>query len=147
MNFSLKAFYELSLKELYAILKLRSEVFVVEQNCVYLDSDGIDEQALHLFTKSNEQLIAYCRIIPPGIIYKNPVIGRVVVHSAHRNKKIATQLMQHAISETTKRYVNQGITLSAQMYLLKFYTNLGFSAVGDSYLEDGIPHVKMNYHQ
>lgn len=147
MNFRLKAFHELSVKELYAILKLRSEVFVVEQNCVYLDSDGLDEQALHLFTNANEQPVAYCRIIPPGVVYKNPVIGRVVVHSAYRNKKIATQLMQCAISETTKRYVNQGITLSAQMYLLKFYTSLGFRAVGDSYLEDGIPHIKMNYHQ
>ncbi len=138
-----KAFNELTLAELYRILQLRSEVFVVEQNCVYLDPDSKDPSCYHLCAWLHDQLVAYCRIVPPGISYEEASIGRVLSHPAHRKDGYGKQLMQKAIEKTYALYNGAPIKIGAQQYLLKFYGELGFEPVGGPYLEDNIPHVLM----
>lgn len=145
MRFKIKKFKELSLTELYAIMQLRQEIFVVEQNCPYVDADGKDVQSVHVMGYEKKQLVAYARLVPPGVSYKTPSIGRVVVHAAHRGKKYAYTLMEECIKETLRRYKANTITISAQLYLRDFYTRTGFNAVGDVYPEDNIPHIKMIY--
>lgn len=146
MNFDLKSFNELTTAELYALLKLRNVVFVVEQKCAYQDLDDLDQQSLHVLIKKEEQLLAYCRILPPGLVYKEPAIGRVVVDAGNRKKELGKQLMKYSIIKTLELFENQTIVISAQKYLLKFYEDLGFKSTGEEYLEDDIPHVKMKYH-
>ena len=143
MNWTLKKFEDLTLTELYAILHLRNEVFVVEQNCIYLDVDNLDQSAWHLMGWQDDNLIAYTRIFPPGISYKEPAIGRVVTSPKNRRSGFVKELMLQSISACEKLFGNTPITLSAQLYLKNFYTSLGFNAVSDVYLEDGIEHVKM----
>jgi ElaA protein len=145
MRFKIKKFKELSLAELYAIMQLRQEIFVVEQNCPYVDADGKDLLSVHVMGYEKKQLMAYARLVPPGVSYKTPSIGRVVVHAAHRGKKHAYTLMEACIKETLRRYKTNSITISAQLYLKDFYTRTGFKAVGDVYPEDNIPHIKMIY--
>ncbi len=145
MRFKIKKFKELSLLELYAIMQLRQEIFVVEQNCPYVDADGKDAQCLHMMGYVKKQLVAYARIVPPGVSYKTPSIGRVVVHKDHRGKKYAYALMDVCVIDALKRYKTDTITISAQLYLKKFYTQAGFNAVGEVYPEDNIPHIKMVY--
>lgn len=138
-------FSGLSTSLLYNILVLRQEVFIVEQNCVYLDADGYyDHCALHQCGFDNTgHLIAYSRIIPPTIKYSEPSIGRVVVSLSARRKGIGEELMKQSIKNCKKLFSNHSIRLSAQSHLEQFYTKLGFQSVGESYLEDGIPHIKM----
>jgi ElaA protein len=143
INWKIKKFKELTVDELYAILQLRSEVFVVEQNCVYHDPDGKDQQAWHLMGIEDLTLIAYTRILPPGISYDDPSIGRVVTLSLKRRSGLGRELMKLSIIECEKLFGKTPITLSAQSYLIHFYESLGFSTIGDQYLEDGIPHIKM----
>jgi ElaA protein len=143
INWKIKKFKELTVDELYAILQLRSEVFVVEQNCVYHDPDGKDQQAWHLMGIEDSTLIAYTRILPPGISYDDPSIGRVVTLSLKRRSGLGRELMKLSIIECEKLFGKTPITLSAQSYLIHFYESLGFSTIGDQYLEDGIPHIKM----
>ncbi|HSN61326.1 MAG TPA: GNAT family N-acetyltransferase [Ferruginibacter sp.] len=139
-----KKFEELTVTELYCILKLRSEVFVVEQNCVYLDADGRDPASYHLCGWLHNQLVAYCRILPLGISYTDHAsIGRVVTHPAHRKDGYGKTLMQKAIKKTYALYNVTDIKIGAQQYLLKFYSELGFRPIEDPYLEDGIPHISM----
>ena len=139
-----KKFNQLSVDEIYEILKLRSEVFVVEQNCVYQDLDGKDELAIHLFYKSENEIIAYTRIFEKGLYYKdNPSIGRVVVRKNERGKDHGKSIMKEAIIYIKNNYNNKSIELSAQKYLDKFYKELGFYVKGKEYLEDGIPHQRM----
>lgn len=146
MKYKIKKFKDLSLKELYAIMKLRQEIFVVEQNCPYVDADGKDVDCLHVLGLEKNQLVAYARIVPPGVSYKDsPSIGRVVVHKDLRGKKHAYTLMEVCIKDVLKRYKTDKITISAQVYLKKFYSKTGFKAVGDVYPEDDIPHIKMIY--
>ena len=145
MRFEIRKFRDLTVKELYALMRLRQEIFVVEQNCAYLDADGKDEESVHLLGYEGRKLIAYARIVPPGISYKTASIGRVVVDAAHRGKKHAYALMETAIRETLRRYKTDTITISAQLYLKDFYTRTGFRATGDVYPEDNIPHIKMIY--
>ena len=160
-TFSIKTFDELTSVDLYHILKARSQVFVVEQNCAYQDMDEVDFDCLHLIAHQNEALVGYCRIIPPEFnklksnlsvadpnIKTNhtamPAIGRVLVLSAHRGDGIARQMMIHAIAHCRKKYgKKRPIILSAQAYLLSFYESLGFVPEGEHYLEDDIEHVKM----
>jgi len=142
-----KTFDALTVSELYNILKLRSEVFVVEQNCVYLDADGKDIASHHLCGWLHNQLVAYCRILPPGLSYAEASIGRVLTHLAHRKDGYGKQLMLRAIEKTYALYDVAAIKIGAQQYLLAFYGNLGFKPVGESYLEDGIPHVTMIHHK
>ena len=144
MKTYIKKFNQLSVDEIYAILKLRSEVFVVEQNCVYQDLDGKDELAVHLFYKNGNEIIAYTRIFEKGLYYKeNTSIGRVVVRKNERGKDHGKSIMKEAIIYIKKNYNNKSIELSAQKYLDKFYKELGFYAKGKEYLEDGIPHQRM----
>ncbi|MDO8998691.1 MAG: GNAT family N-acetyltransferase [Bacteroidota bacterium] len=143
MEFILKNFNQLSIKQLFEIYKLRSEVFVVEQNCAYQDIDEVDMKAKHLMLFENDILTAYTRIIPPGITYKEPAIGRVVVKKSYRGKDLGKLLMQQSIDVMKDSFKNLDILLSAQSHLVKFYTDLGFKAEGQEYLEDDIPHTKM----
>lgn len=146
MNIVIKQFSELSTEEIYGILKLRSEVFVVEQNCVYQDLDGKDEYAIHLFYKKESEIIAYTRIFKKGDYYKeNPSIGRVVVKKKERGKELGKRIMRESILYIKNNYNNKSIELSAQKYLDKFYRELDFYAEGEDYLEDGIPHQRMFY--
>ena len=131
--FQSKSFAELSTNELYSILKLRIEVFVVEQNCPYQDCDD------------NNQLVSYCRIIPTNISYSNYCsIGRVLTKKSHRKLNIGKDLMNYGINFCLNNYTNT-IKISAQAYLEKFYTELGFIAISELYLEDNIPHIEMIY--
>ena len=143
MDWKLKKFDELTIPELYAILQLRSEVFIVEQNCVYLDPDGKDQQAWHLIGTDDNLLIAYTRILAPGIAYPDPSIGRVVTLPSKRRLGLGKELMERSIEHCEQLFGRNPITLSAQVYLKKFYESLGFTGIGDEYLDDGIPHMKM----
>jgi len=138
-----KAFNDLSPQELYKILRLRSQVFVVEQNCVFLDMDNKDEGCLHFMGFVNGELAAYTRLVPPGYIYDEMSIGRVATSPKHRSKGLGKELMQRSI-QLCKQYFSDGpIKIGAQYYLLKFYTSLGFKVIGETYDEDGIEHVHM----
>ena len=143
MKWSLKKFHELTLDELYSALQLRSTVFIVEQNCIYNDVDGKDQLAWHLAGAEEGNLIAYSRILPPGTVYTDPAIGRVVTSASKRSSGLGRELMNRSIEHCEKLFGNTSITLSAQVYLKKFYESLGFFAVGNEYLDDGIPHVEM----
>ncbi|SNY94986.1 GNAT family N-acetyltransferase [Flagellimonas pacifica] len=143
MKIITKTFQELTTTELYQILQLRSEVFVVEQDCVYQDIDGKDEKALHVMGTKKGVIVAYTRMFRPGDYFKNPSIGRVVVAKEERKYGYGKVIMQASIDEMSKRFPKNTIELSAQTYLLKFYNGLGFVAQGEEYLEDGIPHVRM----
>ena len=138
-----KKYDELSLNELYAILRLRNEVFVVEQNCPYQDLDYKDQKSWHLAGWEADHLIAYTRIIPPGISYEEASIGRVVTSPAHRGSGAGRKLMELSIEKTLQQFSCNSIRIGAQVYLLKFYESLGFSNTGKEYLEDNIPHVEM----
>ena len=141
----IKKFNELRLKELHDIYLFRQEIFIVEQECAYLDTDGFDPMAYHLFIKNDEgKVIAYSRLIPPAIQYEGFVaIGRVAVKREYRKKGWARKIMEESIHLAKKRYSGYAIKISAQCYLQKFYESMHFSVVGDSYLEDGIPHIAM----
>jgi ElaA protein len=143
LRFEIKAFNELSLVELYQILSLRSEVFIVEQNCPYQDVDGKDEKAIHVIGRYNGTLVAYARLFNSGDYFDNASIGRVVLKKEFRNRNLGHELMREAIAAVKSRYNQHAITISAQHYLLRFYQQHGFEAVGDIYPEDDIPHIRM----
>lgn len=143
MNISIKHFSELSALQVYQIVHLRNQIFVVEQNCVYLDTDKADLDALHVLVFDVDCLVAYARLIKPGVKYPESSIGRVVVHTAYRKKNLGHLLMQHAVKAVKDFYNTTHITISAQAHLQGFYEKHGFKTVSDTYLEDGIPHVQM----
>lgn len=143
MRFKIATFEALSLQELYEILRLRSEVFVVEQDCVYQDIDGKDQNALHLLCFEAEKLIAYTRIFPPGFYFEEAAIGRVLVQDQHRKNSYGHEIIKASIKAIEERFKTSRIKLSAQTYLTKFYESHGFVQVGEGYLEDGIPHIAM----
>ncbi len=143
IDWSLKKFDTLSVLEMYEILKLRSEVFVVEQNCVFLDMDDKDQFAQHLQGRINGQLVAVVRILPPGLAYDEPSIGRVVSSPAYRKKGVGIELMKKAIEETISLHGQIKIKIGAQLYLKKFYESFGFIQCSETYMEDDIPHIKM----
>lgn len=140
-----KTFGELTIKELYAILRLRSEVFVVEQDCVYQDVDNKDQNALHLFLVKNNDVVAYTRLFKPGDYFKDASIGRVVVAEKQRKSKLGHLLIEESIQAVKDHFHTSNITISAQKYLKKFYKSHSFSQMGEEYLEDGIPHIRMIY--
>ena len=144
VNWTIKTFDELTLDELYNILRLRNEVFIVEQNCVYEDLDGKDHSAWHLMAIEDNKLVAYTRILPPGVSYKDPVIGRVVTSSSKRRSGLGRELMKRSIEACEKLFGKISITLSAQVYLKRFYESLDFIVAGEEYFDDGIPHIKMS---
>lgn len=143
IQFKIRAFTELSIEELYQILQLRSEVFVVEQNCVYQDMDGKDKKAIHVIGKFEDKLVAYTRIFKAGDYFENASIGRVVVDANYRDRKWGHDLIRESISAIQHHFGESQITISAQLYLQKFYESHGFVVVGETYLEDGIPHIEM----
>jgi ElaA protein len=143
MKFKVKKFSELGVDELYDLLKLRQEIFVVEQNCIYLDADGIDKNCLHLLGIENKKIVGYARIIPAGYTYKTPSIGRVVVDEKHRGKGCARALMNNAIKVAVEEFKAKKITISAQLYLKEFYESIGFKVSGGVYLDCDLPHLKM----
>ena len=143
MNFILKKFNELSVDELYDVLHLRQQIFVVEQQCIYLDADGIDKQCLHLLFFIRSELAGYARIIPPGVLYKTPSIGRVVIDRKYRGNKYAYRMMEKAMALTQAAFKAKKISISAQLYLQEFYEKLGFKKSGEVYLDCDLPHLKM----
>lgn len=143
MEVAIKTFNQLTTQELYQILRLRSEVFVVEQDCVYQDVDNKDQKALHIIGTKNGEIVAYTRIFKPGDYFNNVSIGRVVVSQDQRKYGLGKQIMQASLAAIDQRFPNQPIEISAQSYLLKFYMELGFKVTGEEYLEDGIPHRRM----
>lgn len=143
LTWNYKKFDELDPKELYSILTLRNRVFIVEQNCVYLDTDGMDEGSFHLCGWDGDLLAAYARIIPPGVVYPQASIGRVVSNPDCRKMGAGKLLMQKAIEEIYSHFDVREIKIGAQLYLESFYSSLGFKRISDVYLEDGIPHIKM----
>ena len=145
LQFECLPFSELSLVQLYELLRLRQEVFVVEQFCPYLDADGKDQAAYHLLAYTeNRQLVAYTRLLPPGEVYPNYVaIGRVVASSTIRGQQLGYRLMEATMAAAKRRFPGYGCKLSAQSHLQTFYVRLGFRVAGPGYLEDGIPHLPM----
>ena len=138
-----KLFNELSTLELYSILQLRSQVFVVEQDCVYQDIDGKDQNALHVLGYKDNKLVAYSRVFKPGEYFKQASIGRVVVREKARKHNYGYEIMNASIKAVEENFNEFTIKVSAQTYLKQFYNNLGFKQVGEEYLEDGIPHIAM----
>jgi ElaA protein len=146
INWKIKKFVELSNDELYQILWLRSKVFVVEQNCVYLDNDFKDQQSFHFCGwSSDNSLLAYLRILPPGLSFKEASIGRVLVNPDYRGKGYGLEMMRLAIIQTLESFGVDAIKIGAQCYLIKFYESLGFAICSDEFLEDDIPHIEMIY--
>lgn len=142
-TWSVKPFAALTPAELYAILRLRSEVFVVEQQCVFLDMDNKDQQCFHLMGWQGELLAASTRLVPPGISYELPSIGRVVSSPLVRGTGIGRELMQRSIYEVKLRWGSYDIKIGAQLYLRQFYNSLGFEQTSAIYLEDNIEHIEM----
>lgn len=143
IDIQVKTFSELSTIELYNLLQLRSEVFVVEQDCVYQDIDSKDQKSLHVIGFKNDKVVAYTRIFKPGDYFELASIGRVVVAADERQHKYGYDIMKASIDAVKTHYNEYTIKISAQTYLKRFYNNLGFKEIGEEYLEDGIPHVAM----
>lgn len=141
--YRLKPFHDLSSLELYKIISLRELVFVVEQNCPYLDCDGLDLNSMHLWMEKEETIVAYTRLVPPKKENGLWSIGRVVVHPDFRTLGLGIEVMRKSIQHLSEVNEVECIEISAQVYLTRFYNNLGFIEVGEPYLEDNIPHIRM----
>ncbi|MCJ8152935.1 GNAT family N-acetyltransferase [Chryseobacterium sp. SSA4.19] len=139
----IKSFDEFTVPELYAVLKARIDVFVIEQNCPYPDLDNYDQQAIHLWAEEDGEVMAYCRIFDKGIKYADASIGRVLTTEKARGKSLGKLLIQYAVETIENRFHTSEIRISAQDYLLKFYGGFGFEDTGKKYLEDDIPHTEM----
>ncbi len=142
MQWTTKKYNELQLHELYEILKVRQEVFCVEQNCPYQDCDGFDQDCLHLIGRQNHQLVAYSRIAKSGVIYQEASIGRVLTTLPARRKGLGKELFKKSL-EVLRENHSGPIKIMAQSYLLKFYQNFGFKIASEEFLEDGLPHYYM----
>ena len=145
MDWSIKKFNELKAEELYEILALRNKVFIVEQECAYLDCDNKDLKSYHLFCTKDRKIIAYLRILEKGVSYDEISIGRVLVEKDYRGYGIAREMLLKAIEFIKNHLKGDTIKIQAQAYLFDFYSNLGFKAVSGEYLEDNIPHIDMLY--
>ena len=143
INWVCKTFSELTAEELYHVLRLRSEVFVVEQNCVFLDMDNKDFGCDHLMGWRENKLLGYSRIVPPGISYVESSIGRIVSSPAARGAGVGRELVQQSIQVLYRLYGRRDIRIGAQYYLKEFYESFGFIQTGDIYPEDGINHIEM----
>ncbi|HEX7868544.1 MAG TPA: GNAT family N-acetyltransferase [Chryseobacterium sp.] len=139
----IKSFEEITTSELYEIIKARVDVFVVEQNCPYPDLDGYDQKAIHLWAEQDNTVLAYCRIFNRGIKYNETSIGRVLTSEKGRGKNLGKQLIKYAVETIENRFKTSEVRISAQDYLLKFYSDFGFQDTGKKYLEDNIPHTEM----
>lgn len=143
IDWQYKQFGELSPHELYAILQLRNEVFVVEQNCVFQDADNKDAASYHVMGWNGEKLLAYSRLVPAGISYSEPSIGRVVTSPVARSLGLGKNLMKRSIDILHATWGKTDIKIGAQLYLERFYNSLGFQRTSDIYMEDGIEHIEM----
>ena len=143
IDWKIKTFSELTTVELYEIIKARVNVFVVEQDCPYPDLDDCDQKAIHLWAEKEGEVLAYCRIFDQGIKYPETSIGRVVTTENGRGKGLGKQLISYAIDIIENRLRTSAVRISAQDYLLKFYSDFGFRDTGKKYLEDNIPHTEM----
>jgi len=143
IEWRLKTFNELTPGELYAILQLRIEVFVVEQNCPFQDADDKDQPSWHLMGYQGNKLVAYTRLVPAGVAYEQPSIGRVVTSPAVRGQGAGKLLMERSIGTLYELFGPTPIKIGAQLYLKRFYELLGFEQISDVYLEDGIEHIYM----
>lgn len=140
----MRSFADLGAGELYALLALRQEVFVVEQRCAYLDADGVDLRSHHLFTRDTSgSCLACLRIVEPGVKYPEPSLGRVATRVSHRGIGLGRELMREGLLRIRELYGNVPVRISAQCYLQRFYESFGFAPVGDPYPEDDIPHIEM----
>ncbi|GLU55997.1 GNAT family N-acetyltransferase [Dyadobacter frigoris] len=143
LQWDTKSFDALSNQELYELLRLRNEVFIVEQNCIFPDLDGKDQKCYHLRGMENGNLMAYSRIVPPGISYEYPSIGRILVSPLGRGKMFGIELMEQSITKLEEIYGEAIIRIGAQLYLKRFYESFGFVQSGEIYDEDGIDHIEM----
>lgn len=142
-DWKIKTFSDLTTTELYEIIKARVNVFVVEQDCPYPDLDDYDQKAIHLWAEKDGEVLAYCRIFDKGIKYPETSIGRVVTTANGRGTGLGKQLIQYALEIIENRLGTPEVRISAQDYLLKFYSDFGFEDTGKKYLEDNIPHTEM----
>ncbi len=145
LNWHLKKFEELRCEEIYKILKIRNEVFIVEQQCAYQDCDGKDKKSYHLYLEDNGEILCYLRILPKNVSYNEVSIGRVLVNKNYRGKGIAKEMMLKAMNFIEENLNEKEIKIQAQLYLFNFYKSLGFEEVSNEYLEDNIPHIDMLY--
>ncbi len=143
LQFTIRAFNELSLSELYQLLRLRESVFVIEQDCIYQDVDNKDQKALHVLGVCDGKIVAYSRLFAPGDYFNHASIGRVVIDKEYRDRKWGYPLMETSIKGIMDHFGESRIEISAQLYLRKFYENNGFYAISETYLEDDIPHIRM----
>ncbi len=143
MRWLVKDYNGLTKDELYDILKLRSEVFLVEQKCLEPDVDGRDVFCEHMYAIEGDAIVSYMRILPPGLVYREPSIGRVLVRRSWRGRGMGRDGLSRAIGYTFTEYGSDAIRISGQAYLLKFYESLGFTATSDIYYEGGIPHYEL----
>ena len=143
LEWVVKGFADLSNEELYQLLRLRSEIFVVEQSCNFLDMDNKDQKCLHLLGSENGQLLAYARIVPVGVSYEFPSIGRIVVSEKGRGRGLGIELLNVSIAKLTELYGEVTIRIGAQLYLKRFYETFNFIQSSDIYLEDEIEHIEM----
>jgi ElaA protein len=139
------SFAELDSRDLYAALRLREEVFVIEQNCIYQDLDNLDQDAAHMLCSQDGQLMAYQRCLAPGLRYAESSLGRIAVAQSARGLHLGQELVRRGIRHNLEHWPGHDIRINAQAYLRKFYSELGFAAIGDEYDEDGIVHVQMLY--
>lgn len=145
MEIKIKKFNELTTEELYKILRVRNEVFVVGQTCIYQDCDNKDYSSYHFYVEEGNEVVGYLRIVNKGISYEEMSIGRVLVKETHRNKGLSRKIMLEAIKFIEEKLNSTEIRLSAQVYIKGFYESLGFKQVSEEYLEDDLPHVEMLY--
>ena len=145
LRWQITEFDGLETAQLYAALRLRLEVFAIEQNSLYQDLDNLDQQAIHMLAWEQGQLLAYQRCLPPGASYTESAIGRIVVAAPARGRQLGRELVRRGIRHNLEQWPNQGIRINAQSYLRRFYEELGFVADGDDYNLDGIPHIQMLY--
>lgn len=143
LNWEFKTFSELTAAELYEILKLRVDVFVVEQECPYPELDNLDQQCIHLTCKEDGEILSYARLVPADVKYDIPSIGRVIVQAEMRGKGLAKQLINRSIEFILTEWRADEIQLQGQLYLKDFYQSFGFEPVSEVYDEDGIPHIDM----
>ena len=143
MSWNIKKFEELTNIELYNLLKERTKVFVVEQNCPYLEVDGKDPFSYHLYKEEEGEIVAYLRVVPAGVSYQEASIGRVFVKKEYRGQGIAGELLSRGLDYIQNELKETSIKIQAQDYLRKFYSSFGFQPVSETYLEDNIPHVDM----
>ncbi len=143
LNYCIKSFDELTNNELYNLLRLRSQIFVVEQNCPYLDLDNKDQKSFHLLYYVNNEFAGSTRLVPAGLSFEEISIGRVVIADTHRGLGLGKKLMEASIAGCREKFGNGPIRIGAQYHLSNFYQSLGFVERGEVYDEDGIPHIEM----